>query len=525
MPVVREAPHRRTRVPVVREEAKDVPFPDPAGGDGSARSPEPAADPGKRPWKPLLAVCAGYFMVILDVTIINVAVPVVGRELSASLTGIQWITDGYTLVLAGLMLTGRALGDRLGNRRIFCAGVAVFTAASAVCALAPNTAVLVAARLVEGLGAALIVPGSLALLEQAYPASASRAWAFGLWGSMAGIAASAGPLLGGLLVTTMGWRWVFLINLPVGVACLALTLRHVAPSPRDSARALDWPAQCAVVAAVALLTAALNEAGRRGWSDPAVLAALGLAVAAAVAFTVRERLARTPALPMDLLRSRALSGGAAIGLLFNFGFYGMVFTASLSFQHERGYSALGTGAALFPAVAMTTVRLGPVRAAQPPDRRPPAGDLRNAPGRPRAGGLGGGGRRSRVPAPRGPHDGRRIRHLLRPHRVDRHGDGRRTARVRGNRLRAVQHHAPDRQRHRSGPRRHAARDGGRLRRGPAHEHGRRGARLSDRRGAGLAVRPAQGPRGLTDTGPHGRTARRPRPRRSARPLMGAGLCT
>lgn len=350
---MREVPHRRTRVPVVREGVRDVPFPDSAGGDGSARSPEPAADPGKRPWKPLLAVCAGYFMVILDVTIINVAVPVVGRELSASLTGIQWITDGYTLVLAGLLLTGGALGDRLGNRRIFCAGVAVFTAASAVCALAPNTAVLVAARLVEGLGAALVVPGSLALLQQAYPASAARAWAFGLWGSMAGVAASAGPLLGGLLVSTVGWRWVFLINLPVGVACLALTLRHVAPSPRDCARALDWPAQCAVVAAVALLTAALNEAGRRGWSDPAVLAGLGLAVAAAVAFTVRERLARAPALPLDLLRSRALSGGAAIGLLFNFGFYGMVFTASLSFQHERGYSALGTGAALFPAVAMT----------------------------------------------------------------------------------------------------------------------------------------------------------------------------
>ncbi|MEU2261456.1 MFS transporter [Streptomyces sp. NPDC019645] len=337
----------------MRKEVEHVPFAESAGGDGPAPPSGPAREPGQRPWKPLLAVCAGYFMVILDVTIINVAVPVVGRELSASLTGIQWITDGYTLVLAGLLLTGGALGDRLGNRRIFCAGVALFTAASAVCALAPSTAVLVTARLVEGLGAALIVPGSLALLQQAYPASATRAWAFGLWGSMAGIAASAGPLLGGLLVSTVGWRWVFLINLPVGVACLLLTLRHVAPSPRNSARALDWPAQCAVVAAVALLTAALNEAGRRGWSDPAVLAGLGLAVAAAAAFVVRERLARSPALPLELLRSRALSGGAAIGLLFNFGFYGMVFTASLSFQHERGYSALGTGAALFPAVAMT----------------------------------------------------------------------------------------------------------------------------------------------------------------------------
>ncbi|MFD7609339.1 MFS transporter [Streptomyces sp. NPDC059828] len=314
---------------------------------------ESAPAPGKQSWRPLLAVCAGYFMVILDVTIINVAVPVIGRDLSAPLTAMQWITDGYTLVFAGLLLTGGALGDRLGNRRIFCAGVGVFIASSAACALAQNTVSLIAARLVEGLGAALIVPGSLALLQQAYPDTATRARAFGLWGSLAGIAASAGPLLGGVIVSTVGWRWVFFINVPVGIACLMLTLRHVTPSPRDPTRALDWPAQLAVVTAVAALTAALNEAGRRGWTDPAVLAGAGLAVLAAVAFAVRERLARSPVLPLGLMRSRAMSGGAAIGLLFNFAFYGMVFTASLDFQHQRGFSALGAGAALFPAVAMT----------------------------------------------------------------------------------------------------------------------------------------------------------------------------
>ncbi|WP_030746150.1 MFS transporter [Streptomyces sp. NRRL S-31] len=302
---------------------------------------------------PLPVVCAGYFMVILDVTIINVAVPVVGRDLAASLTGIQWITDGYTLVLAGFLMTGGALGDRLGNRRVFCAGVTVFTLASAACAAAPGAAFLVAARMAEGFGAALIVPGSLALLQEAYPEPAARSRAFGLWGAMAGIAASAGPLLGGLLVSTLGWRWVFLVNLPVGAACLALTPRYVAPSPRRTDRALDRPAQAAVVAAVALLTAALNEAGRRGWSDPAVLTGLALALAAGAAFVLRERFARTPALPPRLLRSRELGGATAVGLLFNFGFYGMVFTASLYFQHERGYSALRTGLALFPAVAVT----------------------------------------------------------------------------------------------------------------------------------------------------------------------------
>lgn len=302
---------------------------------------------------PLLAVCAGYFMVILDVTIINVAVPAVGRELSASLTGIQWITNGYTLAFAGLLLTGGALGDRLGNRRIFCTGVVVFTAASAGCGLAQHTGTLVAARLLEGAGAALIVPGSLALLQQAYPSPAERSRAFGLWGSMAGIAASAGPLLGGLLVTTVGWRWVFFINLPIGCACLLLTLRHVAPSPRHTGRSLDWPAQGAILATVALLTAVLNEAGRRGWADPLILAGAGLCVLAAALFVLREHLARTPVLPLRLLRSRALSGAAVIGLLFNFAFYGMIFTASLYFQQHRDLSALRTGLALFPAVAMT----------------------------------------------------------------------------------------------------------------------------------------------------------------------------
>ncbi|XHM64816.1 MFS transporter [Streptomyces nigra] len=442
----------------------------------------------RRGWAPLLAVCAGYFMVILDVTVINVAVPVIGRELSASLTGVQWVTDGYTLVLAGFLLTGGALGDRLGNRRVFCAGVAVFTVSSAACALAPDAPFLIAGRLVEGLGAALIVPGSLALLQQAYPEPAARSRAFGLWGSMAGIAASAGPLLGGALVSTVGWRWVFLINLPVGAACLALTLRHVAPSPRRADRALDWPAQCAVVAAVALLTTSLNEAGRRGWTDPAVLAGLGLAVLAAALFLVREKLARSPALPLPLLRTPAMSGGAVIGLLFNFAFYGMVFTASLEFQQERGYSAFETGLALFPAVAMTMFASVLSGRAGPPHRRPAPGDQRHAAGRAGARRVGGRGPRPRLRPPRRPDDGGGLRHLVRPHRLDHHRHGRRTRRVRGHRLRAVQHHPPDRQRHRRRPRRQPAPVGHHSVDRPAPQHGDRRRRLSHGRGPGLEVR-------------------------------------
>ncbi|MEV7418840.1 MFS transporter [Streptomyces sp. NPDC089919] len=302
---------------------------------------------------PLLAVCSGYFMVILDVTAVNVAAPVLGRDLGASLTAVQWVANGYTLTFAALLLTGGALGDRLGNRRVFCTGVVVFSAASLACALAPDVVVLTAARMLEGVGAALIVPGSLALLQQVYRSPDERSRAFGLWGSMAGIAASAGPLVGGLLVTTVGWRWVFFVNLPVGALCIALTLRRVPPSPGNPGRSVDWPAQCALVALVALLTTALNEAGRLGWTAPLVLTAAALCPVAGALFVLRERLARSPVLPLPLLASRPLAGGTVIGLLFNFAFYGMVFTASLYFQHARGLSALRTGLALFPAVAMS----------------------------------------------------------------------------------------------------------------------------------------------------------------------------
>ena len=189
---------------------------------------------------PLIAVCTGYFMVILDVTIVNVAAPAIGRDLSISLTDLQWIVDGYTVAFAGLLLLGGALGDRLGHRRVFCLGVAVFTVASFGCMVAPDETVLTVMRVVEGVGAALLVPGSLALLQQVYVTPQARARAFGLWGAIAGIAATAGPLLGGVLTNTLGWRWVFAINLPVGIACIAFTLRVVGPSERHRSQAIDW---------------------------------------------------------------------------------------------------------------------------------------------------------------------------------------------------------------------------------------------------------------------------------------------
>lgn len=305
---------------------------------------------------------------------------------------------------------------------------------------------------------------------------------------MAGIAASAGPLLGGLLVTTVGWRWVFLIYLPVGALCLAMTVRHARRSPRCGDRPLDWTAQCAIVLAVVLLTAALNEAGRRGWSDPAVLAAAGLAVLAAGGFALRERMARVPVLPLGLLRSRAMSGGAVIGALFNFAFYGMVFTASVYFQHERGFSALGAGAALFPAVAMTMfASVSSGRLARRTGHRPLviAGMLVAA--------LGPACWAAAGPEPAyallvAPHDGCGFRDVLCSHGGHGHRDGRSFRGLFGNGVGPVQHHAPGGQRHRCGPGRNPAgnRDG--LRRRGEDRHGHRSPRVPDRRVPRVAVR-------------------------------------
>ena len=304
---------------------------------------------------PLLAVCCGYFMVILDVTIVNVAAPAIGRELGASLTDLQWIVDGYTVAFAGLLLLGGALGDRWGHRRVFCLGVALFTVSSLGCAVAGNALVLTAFRLLEGCGAALLVPGSLALLQQVYRTPSARARAFGLWGAIAGVAATAGPLVGGVLTTTVGWRWVFAINLPVGVLCLVLTMATVAPSPRDAGRVIDPLGQAAVVVTVAAVIAALNEAGRQGIGGPAVIGGVLVAVVAAGVLVLRERFGAHPPLPLPMVRSRPVSGGTAIGFLFNFGFYGMIFAASVYFQQHLNLSAAVAGLALLPAMAVTMV--------------------------------------------------------------------------------------------------------------------------------------------------------------------------
>ena len=317
--------------------------------------PDASAAPGRLAPAPLVAICLGYFMVILDVTIVNVAAPAIGRDLQASVTGVQWVVDGYSIAFAGLLLTGGALGDRFGQRRLFLTGVGLFTAASFGCMVAGDIVLLTVFRLLEGTGSALLVPSTLALLQQAYPSPGLRARAFGLWGSIAGSAATAGPLIGGLLTSTVGWRWAFGINLPVGVLCVALTLRYVGTAGERTPRPIDWTSQVAVVVAVAGFIGALNELGRDGPASPLVLGLVGTGLVGAAVFAVRQRTSRTPAIPPSMMRSPAFSGGTVIGFVFNFGFYGMIFAASVFFQQHDGLSPAVAGLALLPAVAVTMV--------------------------------------------------------------------------------------------------------------------------------------------------------------------------
>jgi MFS transporter, DHA2 family, methylenomycin A resistance protein len=296
----------------------------------------------------LVAVCLGYFMVILDATIVNVALPALHDDLGASVSGLQWVVDGYTLPFAALLLSAGAVGDRVGNRRMFAIGLVAFGAASAACASSPSVPALVAARVVQGAGAAIMVPSSLALLRAAYEGQAERARAIGIWGAIAGIAAVSGPILGGALVTALSWRAVFAVNVPVVAATMVLAARHVPVARGNSARSLDPAGQAASILGLVGLTFALIELNGGGITDPPVLAGIVIFPLAALAFVYTEHRTRDPMLPPALLRRPTLAGGSLVGLLINLAFYGQLFVINLYLQQVRGYSPLLAGIALIP---------------------------------------------------------------------------------------------------------------------------------------------------------------------------------
>jgi DHA2 family methylenomycin A resistance protein-like MFS transporter len=304
--------------------------------------------PTGRGWA-LLATSLGFGVVQLDVSVVNVAIKPIGAELGGTISGLQWVVNAYTVALAALILSAGALGDRIGAKRVFLGGFILFTSASAVCGLAPGLGVLIAARVVQGTGAAALVPCSLTLLNHAYQDTQARTRAVGLWAAGASVALSAGPLIGGLLIAALSWRAIFFINLPVGLFAIFLTLRYVGETTRSRERGVDLPGQSVVIVALTALAAAMVAGGQRGFADAVVLGGFGLAVIAGAGFVLVERKQPKPMLPLSLFGSRTYSTATAIGLVINIAFYGLIFVFSLYFQNTLHYSPLNTGLAFAPA--------------------------------------------------------------------------------------------------------------------------------------------------------------------------------
>ncbi|MCP2312125.1 MFS transporter [Kitasatospora paracochleata] len=295
----------------------------------------------------VLATVLGSGMAMLDGTVVNVALPRIGEDLGASLASLQWTVNAYMLTLAALILLGGSLGDRYGRRRVFLIGVCWFAVASAICAAAPTIQVLILARALQGIGGALLTPGSLAMLQAVFHPD-DRAAAVGAWSGLGGVAAAVGPFLGGWLVTGPGWRWIFLLNVPLAVVVIAVTARHV-PETRDPEQSGRFDVLGAVLAALALggVTYALTEPGRTF----ALL--LGVAgVACGVAFVLVERRAAQPMLPLTLFRSRLFSSVNVVTLCVYGAFSGVFLLLTVQLQIVSGFSPLVAGVALVPITVL-----------------------------------------------------------------------------------------------------------------------------------------------------------------------------
>ena len=313
----------------------------------------------------LAAMSLGYGVVQLDVTIVNTALNSIGNSLGGGVSELQWVVSAYTIAFAAFILTAGALGDRIGAKRIFMAGFAIFTAASAGCALAPSAAILIAARGVQGLGAAILVPNSLALLSHAYTDEKIRGRAVGVWAAGASLALTAGPLVGGGLIALIGWRLIFFVNLPIGLAGLGLTWRYAGETTRSPQREVDLAGQIAAIAALGCLAGAIIEAGAAGWTDPFVVAGFVASALFAFVFVLQERRAAQPMLPLKLFRHRMFALTALVGLLVNVAFYGLIFVFSLYFQRVNGWSPFLTGLAFLPMMgAVLPVNLVAARVAE-----------------------------------------------------------------------------------------------------------------------------------------------------------------
>ncbi len=303
----------------------------------------------------LVVACLGFFMVLLDASIVTVALPTIQTALHANLSDLQWAVDAYTLPFAALMLTAGTFGDRFGRKRLFLIGLVIFLIGSTLCGFAPTLTWFIIGRVVQGIGAAALSPGSLSILVAAFPEPRSRAQALGIWSGISGTALAAGPLIGGLLIQISSWPAIFFVNLPVGALALALGWPLLAESRNPTAQHLDLRGQLLAIAALTCLTVALIESSSQGWTSMLII---GLFIGCAVflvAFLRVESRSQEPMLPLSLFKSWAFSVANTVALIVGFALMGTVFFVAQYFQSVQGMTALESGLHTLPITASTFV--------------------------------------------------------------------------------------------------------------------------------------------------------------------------
>src|SRR5215204_5675279 len=301
-------------------------------------------DDENRKWWTLGAVAFGLFMIMLDNTIVNVALPTIARDLQIGISELEWVVNGYALTFAVIMLTGGKLADMLGRRRIFIAGLAIFTLSSLACGLATGPEMLIGARIVQGVGAALMNPATLSIITATFPPR-QRGMAIGIWAGTAGMALAIGPLLGGVITQKIDWSWIFFVNVPVGILAIVVARLAISESRDTSAeQRLDLPGLLASGIGLFALTYGLIEANTYGWTSTRILALFAVAVVALVAFVFLELRQRIPMLDLSLFKNPTFAGANVTMLLVALAMFGVFFFVSLYMQNILGYSATQTGA-------------------------------------------------------------------------------------------------------------------------------------------------------------------------------------